>query len=93
MLNNIQFDAGMILGIFIIILILPVLQTISDVFVTLGQWLISIFNLYIAKNNSIIQNCQDPVNTQAIGFQPPEPEYYDDEEEEPEEKFKVGFRS
>ena len=79
-------------GVVFTILALPVLQTISDIICGFGQWIISIFNLHIAKNNSIIQNYQNPINTQAIGFQAPDESDYYDDEDEPDEKIKIGFR-
>mgnify|MGYP000851666499 FL=1 len=82
-----MFVAGIVFTVFA----LPVLQTISDTFVTLGQWLLSVFNLHIVRNNSIIQSYQNPFETQAIGFQAPDEEYYD-EDDEPDEKLKIGFR-
>lgn len=82
-----MFVAGIVFTVFA----LPVIQAISDMFVTFGQWILSVFNLHIAKNNSIIQNYQNPINTQAIGFQAPdESNYYDDDD--PDEKLKIGFR-
>lgn len=83
-----MFVAGIVFTVFA----LPVLQTISDTFVTLGQWLLSIFNLHIVRNNSIIQSYQNPSETQAIGFQAPDESDYYDDDEEPDEKIKIGSR-
>lgn len=82
-------------GIVFIAIFFPILQSISDIFLTLSQWIISIFNIHIADNNAIIQDIQDriqPTSSQAIGFQAPNEEeyYYDDDDED--NKIKTGFR-
>jgi hypothetical protein len=83
-------------AIIFVIVALPILQTISDIFVTFGQWIISVFNVKTTKNNVEIQDLNDsvqPTSAQAIGFQAPFEEDYYDEEEEPDNKNKrkVGF--
>jgi len=78
-------------GVVFTILALPVLQTISDIICGFGQWIISIINVHVINNNVKSQSIQEPENTQAIGFQAPdESNYYDDDD--PDEKLKIGFR-
>jgi hypothetical protein len=86
-----------IAGVLSILILLPIAQSIGDIFMTLAQWIISIFNVHIAANNATIQDIQDsiqPTSASAIGFSAPsEEEFYDDEEDDPEEnKFQTGFR-
>ena len=78
-------------AIIFVVVALPVLQTLSDIICGFGQWIISIVNVHITTNNIKVQDMQEPVNTQAIGFQTPdEISYYD--EDEPENKNLMGFR-
>lgn len=87
-----------LLGVVSIILLLPFIQAIADIIQTFSQWIISIMNIRIVKNNVQIQTLQDsitPENTQVIGFQAPnEYEDYEDEYEDRLQKTnknKVGF--
>jgi len=77
-------------GVIFIILALPVIQTVSDIICTFGQWVLSAMNVKVTKNNVKVQDMNDslePTSAQAIGFQaPPEIEYYDDEDPESEDK-------
>ena len=79
-------------GVVFTILALPVLQTISDIICGFGQWIISIINVHVINNNVKSQSIQEPENTQAIGFQAPDESDYYDDEDEPDEKIKIGFR-
>ena len=94
----ILFVAGMLF----VILALPVIQTISDIICTLGQWVLSALNVKVTKNNVKVQDLNDsiePTSAQAIGFQSPlsSDDYYDDDEDPDEDKMnsknknKVGF--
>jgi len=83
-------------GVIFIILALPVIQTISDIICTFGQWILSAMNVKVTKNNIKVQDLNDsvePTSAQAIGFQAPLSEEDYDDEEEPDNKMKqkVGF--
>lgn len=83
-------------GVLFVILALPVIQTISDIICTFGQWLLSALNVKVTKNNVKIQDMNDslePTSAQAIGFQAPLYEEDYDDEEEPDDRIKqkVGF--
>ena len=85
----------LVAGMLFIILALPIIQTISDICVTFGQWILSILNVKVTKNNIKVEdlnNSIEPTSAQAIGFQVPYEEDYDDEDE-PDNKMKqkVGF--
>ena len=80
-------------AIIFVVVALPVLQTLSDIICGFGQWVISIINVHVINNNVKSQSMQEPENTQAIGFQVPEDtEYYDDYEDELENRNPMGFR-
>lgn len=79
-------------AIIFVIVALPVLQTLSDIICGFGQWIISIINVHVTNNNVKSQSIQEPENTQAIGFQAPDESDYYDDDDEPDEKLKIGFR-
>ena len=79
-------------AIIFVIVALPVLQTLSDIICGFGQWIISIINVHVINNNVKSQSIQEPENTQAIGFQAPDESDYYDDDDEPDEKLKIGFR-
>lgn len=58
-------------GVIFVIILIPVLQSISDIIVTLGTWITSIVNCKIVANNvkmQSIQNETEPSSGHAIGF-------------------------
>lgn len=90
MLNDfMMFVAGTLF----IVLILPVIQTLSDIVCGFGQWIISAINVHVISNNVKSQDMQEVSNSQAIGFQVPSDDS-DDYEVEPDEENKIqtGFR-
>ena len=89
--------AIMFSGIAFVIVLIPILQSVSDVAVTLGTWITSIMNCKIVANNAkmeSIQNEAEPISNHAIGF---DIGSYDDcyeedcNDEELENKNKIGF--
>ena len=98
----ILFVAGML----IILMAVPLIQSLTDtitmlltIIVTFTQWIQSIFNLKTMNNNVKIQDLKDSISpsmTQALGFQAPSEEEFDDEDSEEDKmnsknKNKVGF--
>lgn len=86
-----------IAAIIFVVVVFPVLQSISDTILALSQWVLSAINVRVTANNVKVADMNDsiqPTNSQAIGFSAPsEEEFYDDEEDDPEEnKFQTGFR-
>lgn len=75
-----------------ITVILPFLQTISDICVTFGQWILSKINVAITKNNIKVQTLNEQDNQQktpVIGFKVSSNENFDVEENKQNKK--VGF--
>lgn len=92
-MTNIIFAIG---GIIFVMLAMPIIQSISDIFSTLAQMLISKMNIAIMKNNVEVQNIQEqcsPSNSNLIGFQMDDcDEGYCDENSDVEDKInKIGF--
>lgn len=69
-----------ILGIVFVTLGIPVLQYLSDMFNGLTQWFIAFCSAHISQYNKYIENSESNVN--AIGFQVPNQEEYECEDDE-----------
>lgn len=86
-----------VLGIAFIILILPILQELSELICIMLESAKCVFAKFVAKKNIEIEELNAPeVCTNAIGFEIPScvEEMYDDEEEEEDKlklKHKIGF--
>jgi hypothetical protein len=87
---------GIIFGVVSIIFIIPLLQSLSDLFYALFQWFISWINIRITYNNAQateiqVQHGQEQVS--AIGFEAPnkEEEYFDEDKIQSKNNRKVGF--
>ncbi len=80
------------LGVLFIVLILPLIQELSELMCLMLETLKSIFAKIVAKKNLEIEELNAPeVNTNAIGFEIPsciEEEYFEEEEKH---KNKIGF--
>ena len=78
-----------VLGMIFLLVVEPILDTITSTIQTAFEALkakISVYilhkNVEISKLNAEIQGYEEPQETQAIGFALPQEEYYDDEEED-----------
>lgn len=69
-----------ILGIMFVTLGIPVLQYLSDIFNGLTQWFMAYCSAHISQYNKYIENSESNVN--AIGFQVPNQEEYECEDDE-----------
>lgn len=88
-MNNIIF---FILGIAFIVLILPILQELSELLCLILESAKSVFAKFVAKKNVEIEEINAPeVNTNAIGFEIPSFVEEDEYEEEEKLKHKIGF--
>ena len=73
-----------LLGAVFILVGIPTLQSISDVFQSLLQWFVSYCNVHIADYNGTVnqiqkqpQQQQEETKTNAVGFQVPNEEEYE----------------
>lgn len=82
-----------IIAIITYIIVIPVLEQIATVLCTWLEVLKGIATLLITKINVAIENMQEPEHySQAIGFEIPQDEYYEEDEfEEEDKKNKIGF--
>ena len=88
-MNNIIF---FILGVAFIVLILPILQELSELLCLILESAKSVFAKFVAKKNVEIEEINAPVvNTNAIGFEIPSFVEEDEYEEEEKLKHKIGF--
>lgn len=77
------------------LLILPTLQSLSDLAVTAIEVLKVKLNIQIMKGNVKIEKLQielEPVGTHAIGFEVPSEYDYEDEDCKLKHKSQIGFR-
>ena len=86
-------------GVIFVILLLPMIQDISDVIHTLCEVMRAKMSIWITESNAQINkiNSESEVtNTNVIGFEAPNEEYCEDDDEEYEDKCvdkrKVGFK-
>lgn len=88
-MNNMIF---FILGVAFIVLILPILQELSELLCLILESAKSVFAKFVAKKNVEIEEINAPeVNTNAIGFEIPSFVEEDEYEEEEKLKHKIGF--
>lgn len=69
-----------ILGITFVTLGIPILQSIADMITGLAQWFIAYCSAHISQYNKYIENSES--NANAIGFQVPNQEEYECEDDE-----------
>lgn len=83
-----------IFGIITIVCALPILESITDIICGFLEKFKAKNTIKIMKLNKEIEDLQyqlEPTSTQAIGFEVPSEEYYEDDDWE-EDKLKIGFR-
>lgn len=84
-----------ILGMLTIVCAVPILESLTELIQTVIEVPKGVFTKKVMELNKKIQDLQasmEPVATSCIGFEAPNTEYYDDEDEyEDKQKHKIGF--
>lgn len=84
-----------ILGMITTLVALPIIDEVVEIICSFLEILKGISTKKILKINKDIMDLQEqlePVNTSCIGFEAPNPQYYDDDWGNNEVKNRIGFR-